>query len=168
MSDTGTLKAGDKIVRYSRMWKVFKIKKQTNSDGKKDKIIYYRPVFPINKSGALSLCIPESKLKGTQIRRPIPVKTIVSSLKSLNRKPEQKKPINLIKIRENLEQDVFDTTIEVLRRLWWIKRKDVDAFTKSKESVFKLAIKKLSEEVAYAYGIPLTKAREKIRDYLKE
>lgn len=168
MTDENKYKAGDEIVRYSRIWKIFKIKKQKGADGKEQEAIYYKPVFPINTNGALSLCIPASNLKESGIRRPISKKKVRFLLKTLNEKLETKKPVNLIKIRKKLEQDVFDTTFKILRRLWWNKKNNVDSFTPSKENIFKLAIKKLSEEIAFVNDISLAKARKKIKNALEK
>ena len=49
MADKNAYKVGDKIVRHSRMWKIFKIKKQKDADGKEQEIIYYKPVFPVKR-----------------------------------------------------------------------------------------------------------------------
>jgi RNA polymerase-interacting CarD/CdnL/TRCF family regulator len=148
-------KVGDKIVRYSRIWRISKIEEN-------EQTLFYEPLFPTNKNNNLSLSIPINQTDTVGIRWPISKADANSLLNRLSQKIEIKKPIDLVEIKEKLEQGVFATTVETLTNLWWTKKADIDAFTKSQEEVLELAIKTLTEEIAFVFQLSPLGARKKI------
>jgi RNA polymerase-interacting CarD/CdnL/TRCF family regulator len=161
-----TFKVGDKIVRFSRIWQVSKIEEQPGTGEEKEKILFYKPFFPINESSQLSLSIPVSNIKTVGIRRPVSKVDANSLLKTLNQETAIKSPIDLTEIKEKLESGIFATTVEALKKLWWSKKADAVTFTKSQQEVLDLAVKILTEEIACIYQLSPLGARKKITNIL--
>lgn len=166
MSDNNSFKIGDKIVRFSRVWKIFKIEKKKDSNGEMKKTLHYKPFFAKNLKSKISFSIPVENIGDAFIRTPISKKELKNFLKSLSEKPDLSKPLNLMKTKEELELNDFSKKINILRILHWDQKEKAESFTKSKENILKLAINKLSEEVAFIHKFSLANAKQKIKKAL--
>lgn len=164
--DNNGFKQGDEIVRFGFVWRIFKIKQQKGQNGQNEETAFYQPVFRKNQNGKLNLSIPIKNIRNTLIRRPVSKKEANSLLKDLRKKPETEIKLDLNRIKEKLELNSFTESMTVLKNLWWNQKENFETFTKSKKNVLDLAIKKLSEEVAFVYKLPLTKAKQKIKEAL--
>lgn len=164
MEKDKTYKVGDKIIHFDQVYRIFKITGGKN----KDKVISFRRYFKSKENRKLVFSIPISSIDKTRIRKPVSKKELRDLFKTLSQKPKVKIVINTIKAREQLGSNDLDKNVEVLTQLWLEKKSDPDRFNKSKEGVFKLAIKKLSEEVAFVSNISLTKAKKKIENALEK
>ncbi|GAI43244.1 unnamed protein product [marine sediment metagenome] len=163
MEKNKTFKVGDKIIHFDQVYRIFKIRKRN-----KDKIIFFKRYFKTKENRKLVFSIPISSIDETKVRKPISKKKLRDLFKALSQKPEAKIAINTVKAKELLGSNSLDKIIEILKQFWQEKKTDPDHFNKSKENVFKLAIKKLSEEIALVNDISLAKARKKIKNALKK
>jgi len=164
MKKDKTFKVGDKIIHHGQVYRIFKIRGERN----KDKVIFFRRYFKSKKNRKLVCSIPIDSINKTNIRRLVSKKNLRDLFKTLSRKPEAKTAINIIEAKEWLTLNSPDKNVEVLNRLWHEKKIDPDHFNKTKENVFKLAIEKLSEEVAFVSDVSLMKAGKKIKNALEK
>ena len=151
-------KVGDKLVHSGQIYRIFKIEKK--------KTIFFKPYLKTRKNRTLIYSIPLSNIDKTNIRKPISKKELRPLLKKLSKKSDIKKPINLAQAKGILNLNDIDKTAQVLKSLWIEKNDESTNFSESRKNVFKLLMKQLVEEVACASGIPLVKARGKIKTAL--
>jgi len=157
-----TFKVGDKIVHYSKIFRIFKIKGRKN----KDKVIFFRSLFKSRENRKLVFSIPMSLINRANIRKLLSRNKLKLLLKKLAKKPDIKAPINLLKVKEGLNLNDPEKNIQILNCLWGEKNDQSTSFNKSKEEALKLAIKQLSQELALVNNISLTKAQQKIKKVL--
>ena len=168
MRDKRQFGVGDKIVEFGQVFRIFKIKRQKNAEGKRERLIFFRPYFKDKKDNSIIYSIPSKSIQKTNIRRPLTKRELRKLLKELSEKVEVKRKINIIKAKEILNSNDPHKIVRVLRRLWADKNDQSTNFTKSKKDVFKLSIKRLVEETAYIEKLPLKTAKEKIKEALPE
>ena len=168
MRDKKQFKVGEKIVEFGQVFRIFKVKRQKNAEGKKEKLIFFRPYFKDKKDDSIIYSIPSKGIQKTNIRRPLTKRELSQLLKKLSKKAELKNPINISKAKEVLNSNDPQKIVGVLRILWADKNDQSTNFTKSKKDVFKLSIKRLVEETAYIEKLPLKTAKEKIKEALPE
>ncbi len=158
-------KKGDKIVEFGHVFKVFDIKRQKNSNGEFEKVLYFRPYFESTKTSAITCSIPVNNVEKTLIRRIITrkeLRELTKKLKKKNIKNEEEFPaINIVKAL--LDSNDPADTVRVLRILWREKSKKTETFSKSKRDVFNLAMDRLVQEFALISGASLEDANQKIR-----
>lgn len=167
MKDDKTFKVGDKIVRFGQLFRVFKIKKQKNKN-KEEKIILFKPYFKTKENKFLVCSIPAASIDKTNIRKPISKKKLRGLLKELSKRSDVKTPIDISKAKQKLTLNNPKINVQILKRLWKEKSDESTNFSKSKHDIFKLAVGRLVEEVAFVGGISLIKARKKIKTALGE
>jgi len=127
-----------------------------------DKIVHFGQIYRIFRAKR------KKGIKKTNIRKPLSKKEINKLLKKLTVQFKSKDIPDAGKLREKLVLNDPAKLVRVLRQLWRDKKNEETNFTKSKENVFKLALKKLSQEVALVKNIKLDKAKEKIQKQLKK
>jgi RNA polymerase-interacting CarD/CdnL/TRCF family regulator len=165
---TLNLKVGDKIVHFGQIYRIFRAKRKKGIKEEQLRILKFRPYFKNKKNKSLVFSIPEKSLEKTNIRKPLSKKEINKLLKKLTVQFKSKDIPDAGKLREKLVLNDPAKLVRVLRQLWRDKKNEETNFTKSKENVFKLALKKLSQEVALVKNIKLDKAKEKIQKQLKK
>jgi len=160
-------KKGDVIVHFGKIHKIFKIEEK-KIDDKKEKVIFFKPVFDTKETRSLVCSIPVSNIEKIGIRKPISKKKLQKFLKSCEKKKEVKSAISLSKAKKIIVSDDLDKIFKILKRLWSEKHKESINFTKSREKVFKNTIKRLRQEVAYIKDISLRDAGKEIRKCLRK
>ena len=112
--------------------------------------------------------IPLANIQRTGIRKPISKERLKKLFKKISKKPEKKFPINIIKDREKLKLNDLGKIVRILRRLWQDKQDENTNFSSSKQNLFKVVLKRISEETACIHCISLDKAVKKIQSTLKK
>lgn len=168
MKDKKSFKVEDKIVDFGQVFKIFKIKKQKGAKGKEEGVVFFRPYFKTRQNRTLVCSIPVSNIDKTNIRRPISKTELKQLLRTLSKKPDIETPINIRRARDVLNLNDPHETARILKSLWIEKNDKSTNFTKTRESVFSLSMKRLVEEVAFVSGVSLIKARKKIKAALEE
>lgn len=167
MKDKKSFKVGDKIVDFGQVYRIFKIKKQKNAKGKEE-VIFFKPYFKTKQNRTLICSIPVNNIDKTKIRRPISKKELRKLLKELSQKSDIETPINVSRAREILNLNDPYKTVQILKSLWIEKNDKSTNFTKTRESVFGLSIKRLFEEVAFVNSVSIGKARKQIKAALEK
>lgn len=168
MKDKKSFKVEDKIIDFGQVYRIFKIKKQKNAKGKEEKVIFFRPYFKTKQNRTLVCSIPVKNIVKANIRRPISKKELRQLLRELSKKIDIETPINVSRAREILNLNDPHKTAQILKSLWLEKNDESTNFTKTRESVFGLAIKRLIEEVAFVNGVSVGKARRQIKTALEK
>lgn len=170
MNNKRPFEVGDKIVRFGKVYKIFRIKKQKTIDGNEEKIIFFRPYFKEKKRilKDLTFSIPVENIDRTSIRRPVSKKELKELLTKLSEESDIKKFIDVGKARKTLALNDFNKTIQILKALWREKDDKSQSFTKSKKDVFDLLMKHLVEEIAFVSDLSVITARKKIKKSLEK
>lgn len=168
MKDKKSFKVGDKIVDFGQVYRIFKIKKQKNAKGKEEEVIFFRPYFKTKQNRTLICSIPVNNIDKTKIRRPISKKELRKLLKELSQKSDIETPINVSRAREILNLNDPYKTVQILKSLWIEKNDESTNFTKTRESVFGLSMKRLVEEVALVNNVSIEKAKRQIKQTLEK
>lgn len=167
MTNNGQFKAGDKIIRSGRAYRIFKIKNKKNGEGKKQKIVFYKPYFKKQRNCSLICSLPAASIEKAGIRKPISKKELRLLLKKLSQNLKLKTTVDLNKAKDALKKSNLHKATKFLKRLWIEKSDQSINLTKSKQEILKLLIKYLVEEIALVGNISLTKARKKINTALE-
>ncbi|MFC1710993.1 hypothetical protein ACFLZ1_00215 [Patescibacteria group bacterium] len=167
MTKNKTVKVGDKIVKFSKVYKVIKIENR-KSEEKQEKIILFIPYFAAKYKKALVFSIPEENLDKASIRWPITKKELKELLLKLKKKPEEKIPLSINEAKEVLHKNDPENNVAILKRLWAEKHKKSANFSKSKQDILAIALERLVEEIALVSGCSLIKAQEKIQTALEK
>ena len=154
MRNKKSFRVGDKIVDFGQVNRIFKIK---------EKIIFFRPYFKTKQNKTSTCSIPLKNIVKTNIRKPISKKELEQLLKSLSKKSDLKTPINITRVKGILNLNDPHETARILKSLWMEKNDESTNFTKTRESVFKIAANRLVEEVALVNGVTLGKAEKQIK-----
>lgn len=169
MKNNKKFKVGDRIVRFGKIYRIFKIKKQKNIDGNEEKIIFFRPYFKAKREKkSLSFSIPVENIDRANIRRPVSKKELKELLTKLSEKSDIEKIINVTKAREVLVLSDLNKTIQILKALWREKNDKSQSLTKSKKDALDLSMRYLVEEIAFVSNTSLVTARKKIKKSLEK
>lgn len=153
-------KIGSKIVERGIVYKVFKIEIE-KTDGKIDRIIYYRPYYTDYINSTLVCSIPESSL-GESIRGPISKKEMNELLQGLSKRSRKRRALDVIKAKKILNSNDIHKTAKILKRYWREKKREGGSFTRTKKEILNIAIDRIIEEIAVVKGISLDKAKKEI------
>lgn len=167
MTNNEQFKIGDKIIRSGRVYRIFKIKNKKNGEGKKQKIVFFRPYFKKRKNGSLICSLPVANIDKESIRRPISKKELRQLLKKLSQKLKLKTKVEVSRVKDVLKKSDPHKAAKFLKCLWIEKSDESINLTKSKQEVLKLLIRYLVEEIALVGNISLAKARNKIKTSLE-
>lgn len=170
MKNKKPFKVGDKIIDFGQVCRIFKIKKEKNTKGKNEKVIFFRPYFKTRQNRSLVCSIPLNNIEKAKIRRPISKKELRQLLKEFSKNPDAdvKTPINISRAREMLNLNDPHKIVRILKSLWLEKNDKSTSFTKTREKVFRLAIKRLVEEVAFVNGVSIGKAKRQMKEHLEK
>jgi RNA polymerase-interacting CarD/CdnL/TRCF family regulator len=166
MTDLTKLKKGDYIVRFGVVHQISKIENITNSEGKKDKILYFEPKYKNRRNDTLRLSIPLSSLDKTTIRLPFSKTEMREELKFLRQSDFQRIPFNGLQVKRIISTNQLRDLSRVLKTLWEEKRDETRNFTISKRNTFKMVIQRFQQEVAFVLNLSLDEALEKITSAL--
>jgi RNA polymerase-interacting CarD/CdnL/TRCF family regulator len=156
-------KIGDKIVRFGRVYGIFKISVEENPDtGEDEELIYFKPVYESQANRTLICAIPISNIELTNIRLPMSEEECDSLLDLLDSKYEMKGRFNTRLAKEVLKTNEPEKIAMMLKKLAIVKRDPDVNFTYTKKTVFRQGLKRLQEEVALVKGISLEEARKKL------
>lgn len=155
-------RVGDKIVEFGQVFNIFQIKNQKTTDGKFEKVVFFKPYFKINNASNIICSIPLNNIEKTEIRKPITTKELKRLFKRLKKANSNNFALSIIKAKELLKSDNPLTMIKLLRILYKEKKTQPDSFSKSKKDVFESAMNKLVQEFALVSRSTPDKAREKI------
>jgi len=168
MKDKKSLKVGDRIVDFGQVYRIFKIEKQKRAKGKEETVIFFRPYFKTKQNRTLICSIPVNNIKKTKIRRPISKKELRKLLKELSQKSDIEIPINITRAKEMLNLNDPHEIVRILKSLWLEKNDKSTSFTKTREKVLRLAIKRLVEEVALVNNMSIEKAKRQMEEALEK
>lgn len=169
MIDTNSLKVGDKIIRFGKVYEIFKFVEEENPEsGDLEKVIYFKPVYESQESQTLICSIALSNLDLTDIRSPLSEEEVDKLLDFLRSKIEMKNRFNTRSAKELIKSNEPNKIAMILKKLAIVRRDPDTNFTYTKKRLFKSALKKLQEEVALVKGISTKEAQEMIIDILKQ
>jgi len=161
-------KVGDKIVRFGRVYEIFKISSEENCDsGEMEKLMYFRPVYESQANKTLICAIPINNIELTNIRLPMSEEECDQLLTLLDSQYEMKGRFNTRLAKDVLKSNEPEKIAMMLKKLAIVKRDPDVNFTYTKKTVFRQGLKRLQEEVALVKGIPLEEARKKLIALLK-
>jgi RNA polymerase-interacting CarD/CdnL/TRCF family regulator len=168
MKTKKSFKVGDKIVDFGQVCRVFKIRKKKNDKGEKVKFIHYRPYFKTRRNKTLSYSISLENIDKTQIREPVLKKELKKICRKLRQRVEEKKPVNTSRLRQALRENDFTKTAQALKILWDDRKDESTNFTKTKKDVYRIALKRVANELGFLEGLSLKEAKEKIKSLLEQ
>lgn len=161
-------KVGDKIIESGQVYRIFKIKKQKNSEGKLEKIVYFNPHYKTAQNTSVICSIPALNIEKTGIRKPISKNRLERLMQNLTSKKTVEKFSDINKAKMLLKSNDPADTVKLLITLWREKNKETENFSKSKRIIFDLAMENLVQELALVEGVSLEKAREEINLALQD
>jgi RNA polymerase-interacting CarD/CdnL/TRCF family regulator len=162
-------KEGDKIVRFGRVYEIYKIAEEENPEtGEREELMYFKPVYESQANRTLICAIPIKNLELTNIRMPMCEAECDELLQLLDSKYEMKGRFNTRLAKEILKSNEPDKIAMMLKKLAIVKRDPDTNFTYTKKTVFRQGVKLLQEEIALVKCIPLEEARNKVIGILKK
>jgi len=161
------LRVGDKIIDLGQVFRIFKIERKKDNNGKPEEVIFFKPYYQTEKTHDMICSIPVKNINQTNIRKPIKK----SEFKALIERLKKRKSINdfydLNKAKILLKSNNPLDIVNLLRSLNTEKKEKKENFSKSKQDVLRKTINLLIQEFALVSKITLEKAREKIDSALK-
>lgn len=155
--------SGDVLVRFGKVYKIFKVKKN-----KKQKSIYYKPLYVRTKRNNELICsIPLQNIKQTKIRRPLSKAKFEDFLISLNKLMKDETKVDL-KDKEIFYSINLTKKSKVLRKLWKAKHNLDRKISATEKNFFNRLIESTKEELAYLFEIDPDQAEQKIYSELGE
>jgi RNA polymerase-interacting CarD/CdnL/TRCF family regulator len=159
--DLGTLKIGDKIIDFGRVYRVFKISKSKSSQGK-TRLIYFRPFYRKNNNQDLVCTIPEDNLSETNIRRPLSKKAIREGLAKFSLFSVPSGLINFDQTKRITSMNDFFAMVDLAKDLYYSRKGENKEFTVSQKRVFNSLIGRVSEEAAFVLAQKPDQVKKKI------
>ena len=162
------LKVGDKIVRFGRVYEIFKVAQEENPDsGEVEEMVYFKPLYESQANKTLICAIPVKNLDLTNIRLPICEEECDRLLTLLDSAYEMKGRFNTRLAKDVLKSNDPEKIAMMLKKLAIVKRDPDVNFTYTKKTVFRQGLKRLQEEIALVKGISLEEARKTLICLLK-
>ena len=161
------LRVGDKIIDLGQVFRIYKIEKKKDNDGKSEEVIFFKPYYQTEKSHGMICSIPVKNVNQTNIRRPIKKKEFKILIERLKKRKDINSFYDLNKAKLLLKSNKPLDIVNLLRSLNIEKREKKENFSKSKQDVLRKTINLLVQEFALVSKITLEKAREKIDAALK-
>ncbi len=162
-------KVGDKIVRFGKVFEIFKIEKEENPEtGEEEDFIYFEPAYESQANQTLKCSIPVSNLELTNIRRPLSEDEVDKLLDYLKSKIEMEGRFNTRSAKETIKSNEPRKIAEILKELAIVRRDPDTNFTYTKKRLFRKALKRLQEEVALVKDMSLQEAQDMILKILIE
>lgn len=160
-------KVGDKIVELGQVFRIFKIQKKKNGDGKFEDVVFFRPYYKPAHSQNFVCSIPLENIEKTEIRRPISKKRVKVILNKLKKSKKNGDFPPILQLKDLLKSNKTSHTVRVVRILSKEKKTNPDNFSKSKRDIFESAVERLVQEIAIVTGVTQKTARKKIDSALQ-
>jgi RNA polymerase-interacting CarD/CdnL/TRCF family regulator len=179
MEDTN-FEVGDKIVRFGRVFEVFKITEEEKEEGKTDdsdskqsepreEIIHFRPMYETQANKSLVCAIPVSNIEKTSMRRPMSKEDIEELMELMDEKVEDPlKRFNTRQAKEVMKSNNPKKILLVMKRLAVVRRDPDTNFTYTKKRLFRQGLGRLQEELALVEDLEIDEAREMLKRLLKK
>ena len=152
-------KNGDTLIRFGKVYKIFKIKDK-KVGGKIQPVIFYKKLFP-GRVGNITCSIPVANLEKIKIRKPYSKKEFNEFLKLLKQNVDMEQDLNINNIKDPHSLSLSDMAT-LMKRLW-VEENDPDMKSSfSKRNLFSELFDLIKEEIAHVWGIDLDQAKEKI------
>ena len=149
--DLGTLKIGDKIIDFGRVYRIFKISQTKTLQGKK-RLIYFRPFYRKNNNQDLVCTIPEESLSQTNIRRPLSRKALKEGLEQFSFYSTPSGMINFDQTKKITSLNDFSAMVDLAKDLYFSRKGENKEFTVSQKRIFDSLIGRVCEEAALVLG----------------
>lgn len=156
------LKRNDVIVRFGIVNKIYKVEKIENTDGEKDKLINFEPVYKTRSNETLKLSIPLNNIDRTTIRLPVSKTVLSGELKFLRQGDYERIQFNQLKVKRIISTNSLHDIAQVLKTLWEEKRDEDKNFTISKRNTFGMVMARFKQETAHVLGLDLEVAEKKV------
>jgi len=164
--DLNELKKNDVIIRFGIVNRVTKLEKIESADGKKDKVIYFEPIYKTRSNETLKLSIPLGNIDKTTIRLPVSKAVLNEELKFLRQGEYERIQFNQLKVKRIISTNELHEIAQVLKTLWEEKRDEDKNFTISKRNTFGMVMMRFQQEVAYVLDLKLEDAEKKVESAL--
>lgn len=152
---------GSKIIKFGQVYRVFQVDKDKD-------IIHFAPYYKTKRTRSITCSIPVASLEKARIRKPLSQKEVKKLLKLLGSNKDLKNTGSIIQAREKLSLNDPIETANLLRSLWRDRKSPSINYTKSRQDLFKSAMRCLVEEIAFVQKLPVKEARKKIRKTLNK
>ena len=166
MSNNKRLKVGNKLIEQGKVHRIFKITEK-KIDGKKVRIIHFKPYFKNAINNSLVCSIPEPSIKDTNLRSLVSKDDVKVVLAKLAKRSKRTKPIDNNEAGDILKLNNIKKTVQLARKFWSEKNNEDINFTKRKKDILEDSIMCIAQEIACVLNIPLNKAEEKINSALQ-
>ena len=163
-----TYKVGDKIVDYGKVFRIFKVKKEKNSDGEVERVIYFKPYYREKRTPSFVCSIPLKNIEKTEIRKPLSADEVKLLFRKLKRRKKLEEHTDISKTKELLRGNDPVNNVNLIRILWIEKKHKAEYFSKNKRDVFNSAIDRFAQEFALVKGVSLKKAKERVHLALQD
>lgn len=164
---TKKYKVGDKIVRFGRVYEIFKITEEPVLEGEgTEEIIHFKPVYETIANKSLICSIPSVNVEKTNMREPLSKDEVEELIDFIGETIELRKRFNTRQAKELLKSNDPDKIALILKKLAIVKH-DVDTnFTYTKKRIFRKALQRLQEEIALVKDMGLEETRKMLTDIL--
>jgi RNA polymerase-interacting CarD/CdnL/TRCF family regulator len=156
----GQYQVGDILVRFGKLYKIFKIK-NIEAEGKEQKYLFYRLIFKTNYRQDVICSIPLANIEKTNIRRPLDIGQFKKFIKDLSKDIQDKK-IDVNKEKSIVYSEDLEEKSNLLSRLWCLKQDKEKNFNSSMKNLSQEVVNSVVEELAYLFDITVKEAEEKI------
>lgn len=163
----GTLKIGDKIIDFGRVYRVFKISQTKTPQGKK-RLIHFRPFYRKSNNQDLVCTIPEESLSQTNIRRPLPKKAVKEGLERFCLYSTPSGIIGFDQSKKATSLNNFLAMINLAKDLYYSRKGENKEFTVSQKRIFNSLVDRVAEESALVLGQKPDQIKKKIDLLLKK
>jgi len=160
-------RVGEKIIDLGQVFRIFKIEKKKDSNGKPEKIVFFKPYYQTEKTQSMVCSIPMENINQTNIRKPIKKREFETLIEKLKKRKNTNGFYDLNKAKSLLKSNNPSDVISLLQSLNTEKKEKKENFSKSREDILRKTINLLIQEFALVSKITLEKAREKIDSALK-
>lgn len=162
---------GDKIVRFGRVYEIFKKTDETVFSGGeeregKEEVIHFRPVYENVANRSLTCSIPISNIEETNMRPPLSDEEVEELLDFLKKPIEMKSRFNTRMAKETLKSNDPDKIAMILKKLAIVKHDPDTNFTYTKKRLFRKALHRLREEIALDKDMGLEETQEMLEKIL--
>jgi RNA polymerase-interacting CarD/CdnL/TRCF family regulator len=164
---TKKYKVGDKIVRFGRVYEIFKVTEEPVLEGEgTEEIIHFRPVYETVANKSLICSIPAENVEKTNMRQPLSKEEVEELIDFLRETIEMKKRFNTRQAKELLKSNDPDKIAMILKKLAIVKHDPDTNFTYTKKRIFRKAIKRLQEEIALVKDMDLDETEKMLTEIL--
>lgn len=168
MKNTSKFKLGDKIIDFGTVYKIFKINKKKDKDGKTQKVMYFKPYFKNRLNKSIICSIPVKNVERNDIRKPISKKLLNKLYKKLKKKIKVNSFPNISNIKSMFNSNNPHKMVRVLKILSEEKKEREKGLSRSKKEIYDKVLKSLAQEFAFVGKASLEKTEEKIKKALGE